>query len=402
MTGAISMRTVLRGVIAKMRELAISVYLLGFKVLFTLFKLFPLKNKVTFLTSFPDNPMYIYKALKKQQVEVQVVFLCHQRCFDAFKKVSNLTYLVESRNLIHTIIGIYHLATSKQIVADNYYGFLAVTNFKKEVKCTQIWHSVGAIKQFGAEDPTNINRTPAALRRFEKVYHRFHQFAVGSDFMAAIFKKAFLADHAIFLKTGVPRTDFFFNEERHHQIKTSLYQQNALLEKKKVILYAPTFRRYEDDASKIKLDIEKMYTTLKDEYVLLIKLHPAIKSTLDLNSKYPDFVFDYRHYPDINELLIITDVLITDYSSIPMEFVLFKRKMIFYAYDLEVYKNDNGLWEAYESSVPGPIALNTNEVIDAVLNWEVDLLQLDAYAEKWVTYCDGNASDSLVSELFCE
>lgn len=385
-----------------MRELAISIYLLGFKALFILFKAFPLKNKVTFLVSFPDNPMSIYKALQKQKIDIQPVFLCHEPCFKDFKKVSQSTYLAESRNIMHTLIGIYHLATSKHIVVDNYYGFLAVTKFKKDVKCTQIWHSVGAIKQFGALDPTNIHRTPTALRRFEKVYHRFDQFAIGSDFMGNIFKKAFLAEDAVFLKTGVPRTDFFFDEQQHHKIITSLYQQKPLLKKKKVILYAPTFRRYESDADNVKLDIKKMYASLKDEYVLLIKLHPSVKLALDLSSEYQNFVFDYSDHSDINALLIVTDILITDYSSIPMEFILLKRQMIFYAYDLQVYKNDNGLWEDYESSVPGPVALNTDEVIDAVLNVQADLLQLAAYAAKWAEYCDGNASESLVNGLFCK
>jgi CDP-glycerol glycerophosphotransferase (TagB/SpsB family) len=383
-----------------MRELAISIYLLGFKVLFTLFKLFPLKKKVTFLISFSDNSMYIYRELQRQKIDMEVVFLCNNRCFNEFKRINKSTYLVESKNLIHTIVGIYHIATSRQVIVDNYYGFLATINFKKDVKCTQIWHSAGAIKQFGAEDPTNVNRTPAALKRFKKVYDQFDQFAIGSDFMGDIFKKAFLVKEGIFLKTGIPRTDFFFDENKHSQIKKSLYKNNSLLEEKKVILYAPTFRRYEIDPENIRLDIKKMYEDLKGEYVLLIKLHPAIRLELDLSTEYQDFVFDYSNYADINELMIITDILITDYSSIPMEFVLLKRKMIFFAYDLEEYKKDTGLWEVYEASVPGPVVKNTDGIVDVILNHETDLTQLDAYAEKWTKYCDGNSSQRFVEEVF--
>ena len=366
-----------------MRELAISIYLFGFKMLFTLCKIFPLKNKVTFLVSFPDNPLYIYKMLQKQKIEIRSVFLCNYRCFDELRKVSKLTYLVESRNLLHTIIGIYHLATSEQLIVDNYYGFLAVSKFKKGVKCTQVWHSAGAIKQFGSEDPTNVNRAPTALSRFKKVYKQFNQFAIGSDFMGELFRKAFLVEDGVFLKTGIPRTDFFFDKVKHRQITASLYEGNSFLEEKKVILYAPTFRRYEEDASKLPLELEKMRAGLEGEYILLIKLHPAIKLELDLSGESQGFVFDYSDYPDINEMLIITDILITDYSSIPMEFVLLRRKMVFYAYDLEAYKNDNGLWEDYETFVPGPVAKNTDEVIDAILNHEVDFVQLEAYAKKW-------------------
>lgn len=385
-----------------MRELAISIYLLGFKVLFTFFKIFPLKKKVTFLVSFSDNSMYIYKELQRKKIDVEIIFLCNDRCFNEFKKINKFTYLIESRKLIHTVIGIYHIATSKQVIVDNYYGFLAAIKLKKDVRCTQIWHSAGAIKQFGAEDPTNVNRTPAALKRFKKVYDQFGQFAIGSDFMGDIFKKAFLVRQDVFLKTGIPRTDFFFNENKHSQIKESLYKNNSLLEEKKVILYAPTFRRYEIDPGNIHLDIQKMYAGLKGEYVLLIKLHPAIKLELDLSAEYQDFVFDYSSYLDISELMIITDILITDYSSIPMEFVLLKRKMIFFAYDLEEYKKDNGLWEVYETSVPGPIVKNTDGIVDAILNYKIDMPQLDAYAEKWTKYCDGSSSQRFVEEVFGE
>ena len=383
-----------------MRELAISIYLLGFKVVFTLFKLFPLKNKVTFVVSFPDNSMSIYKALQKQKIAVKVVFLCNNRCFDQFKKTDESTFLVESRHLIHTIVGIYHLATSKQVIVDNYYGFLAVTRFKKGVTCTQIWHAVGAIKQFGTQDPSNVSRTSAALKRFKQVYERFDQFAIGSSFMGDIFKEAFLVKEGVFLTTGIPRTDFFFDQEQHARIREHLYKENPLFKGKKVILYAPTFRKGETEMDKFPLDIKKMYASLSDNYVIIVKLHPLMKLNLDLVTKYQDFVFDLSNHPNINELLIITDILITDYSSIPMEFVLLKRKMIFFAYDLEDYKQENGFWEDYENSVPGPVVKDTNEVIDAVITHNIDLGQLDKYAKKWTEYCHGDASKKLIAELF--
>lgn len=382
-----------------MRELAISAYLLGFKFLFTCFKSLPIKNKVTFLISFPENPKYIFEEMKRQKIDLQSIFLCHNRIFHDFKQQHQPTYRVESKNLLHTLIGIYHLATSKQIIADNYYGFLAVTNFKKGVKCTQIWHSVGAIKQFGIMDPTNKNRHPRALKRFKKVYNRFDQYVIGSEEMANIFKKAFLATDATFIKTGVPRTDFFFDYKRHEYVK-KMQQDNSSLKDKKVILYAPTFRRSDGFDNRVVLDLLMMYEELKEEYVLLIKLHPSIKLDLQMDEKLREFVFDYSDYSDINELLIITDILITDYSSIPMEFVLLKRKMIFFAYDLADYELEVGLWEKYESSVPGIVAKNTDEIINEILNGSTDYELLDGYARKWTEFCQGNASEQVVKILF--
>jgi len=385
-----------------MREFAISIYLLGFKLLFSIFKLFPLKNKVTFLISFSENFFYIYEEMEKQNINIQTIFLCNPRTFPIFEKMGVPTYLLETTDTTQAIKNIYHLATSKHIIADNYYGLLAATKFKRAVTCTQIWHSVGAIKQFGALDPTNSTRTAAANKRFHKVYNRFDQFVIGSDFMGDIFKKAMPAPNATFLKTGVPRTDFFFNEARHEEARQYFHRINPFLSNKKIILYAPTFRNDEKSNDIIPLDLKKMHTAFRDDYILIVKRHPASIWKLDEMTRMPyfGFLFDYSNDPYVNDLLVLADILITDYSSLPMEFIFRKKKMIFYAYDLESYQLEAGLWEDYESSVPGPVVRDTDEVIEAVLDAEIDHSQFDDYAKKWIQYCDGKSSERLVKKLF--
>ena len=383
-----------------MRELIILIYLTCFKITFNICKLFPLKNKTTFLISFPENPLYLYDQLKKQNIDTSIVFLCQQRCLDTFNQTNELTYPIDGKNMIHFFRGIFHLATSKQIIADNYYGFLAITKFKPSVRCIQIWHAVGAIKQFGIKDPSNTNRTAKAIDRFKDVYARFDQIVVGSDFMGNIFKQAFLTDDKSILKLGVARTDFFFNREQQNDIKKVLYQANPLLKEKKVILYAPTFRKSKTTTVHFPLEISAMYESLKDDYLLILKLHPNVDIQTDFTKEYPDFLSDYSHYPTINNLLVITDILITDYSSIPMEFSFFKRKMIFYAYDLEQYQLEQGFWEDYEQSVPGPVVKNTAGIVDHILDNEIDIQKINSYAKKWTEYCDGKASKKLVMELF--
>lgn len=381
------------------RELIISIYLLCFKWLFELCKMFPLKRKVTFLVSFPENTMAMYQEMKRQKLDLQCVFLCHKRTLNAFNNLGEPTYLLESKNLIHTFVGIYHMATSTHVVADNYYGFLAVTTFKKSVRCIQIWHAVGAIKKFGAHDPTNVDRSPSARARFAAVYNRFDQFVIGADFMGDIFKEAFLAEDKTFLKTGVPRTDFFFDVDKHKDIIATFHTSNPLFKEKKVILYAPTFRKNEEK-NRINLDFKKLYEQLSDDFVFVIKCHPSVKISIDITGEYEDFIFDYSDYSDIAHLLVVSDLLITDYSSIPMEFATLKRPMIFYAYDLDDYQADHGLWEHYETSVPGPVVKNTDELIDGILQHDYPLELIDLYVKKWAEYCDGYASERLIHALF--
>src|SRR5699024_4343185 len=83
------------------------------------------------------------------------------------------------------------LATGKYIFIDNYHVVLAACNFRKDVTCTQLWHANGAVKYFGWRDKTIASRPDSAYKRFEKVYSRFHNFAVSSDEMAYIFGEAF-------------------------------------------------------------------------------------------------------------------------------------------------------------------------------------------------------------------
>lgn len=383
-----------------MREIIITLYLVGFKIIFNLCKLFPLKNKVVFLVSFAENQLYLYEQLKEEKLSVQTIFLCRQGCYQELKATGELTYLFETKQIGQTLKGIYHLATSKEIIVDNYYGFLATVKFKNSVRCTQIWHAAGAIKQFGMVDPTNKNRSSLALSRFKKVYQQFDCIVVGSEFMTTIYEQAFLAKSESFLRTGVPRTDFFFNEAQMTAVGESIYQDNPALKGKKVLLYAPTFRKGQDVVTELALDLAKMDEALKAEYVLILKLHPQVSYDIDFSQLYPGFVFDYGSYPNVNDLLVVTDILISDYSSIPMEFAFLGRQMIFYAYDLEAYKDSNGLWEDYIHSMPGPVVKTTAEVIEAILNDKVDHEKIIQFSKKWNAYSTGTASEQLVDYLF--
>src|SRR5699024_2172673 len=106
---------------------------------------------------------------------------------------------------------IYHLATASHIILDNYYGFLAVANFKKNVKRVQVWHANGAFKRFGLEDLSNKKRSASAIRRFRKVYNNFTHIIVSSKHMENIFNQSFGDGARHYLKTGMPRTDFYFS-----------------------------------------------------------------------------------------------------------------------------------------------------------------------------------------------
>src|SRR5690606_31530072 len=119
----------------------------------------------------------------------KLIFINKKGCKIDFNSVATdnkKIYTFESLNFFHTFLSIYHLATSKYIFIDNYFGFLSAITFRKDVKCIQLWHAAGAIKKFGWSDPETLERHPKAKKRFQQVYDKFTYIPVGSIQMAEI------------------------------------------------------------------------------------------------------------------------------------------------------------------------------------------------------------------------
>lgn len=379
---------------AMVRELFITLYLLFYKVFFSLFSLFPIKNKVVFLASFVENNEYVYSKLK-ENFTGDIVFLCKNSCFSKMQQMGSATYLVEQGKIFDEIKAAYHLMTAKTIIVDNYFGLLAAAKFRNGVECIQIWHAVGAIKSFGFLDPFVQQRSNREKKRILSVYENFHKVVVGSKQFEKVFEQAFYTKEHQFLHFGYPRTDFFHDEKLQSQLKNDFFYKYPHFNNKKIILYAPTFRP-NNEQNRLALDIEKLYEQFGQDYVLLVRMHPSVTLPIE-NQKYTHFLYDFSKNITINELLVVTDYLITDYSSIPFEYSIYNKPMIFYPYDLEEYEKNPGLWDSYENIVPGPIAQNTEEIINIL-----KLNKFPDYAEfhlKWNEFCLGQSSEKLVSYI---
>lgn len=382
------------------REIAISIYLIIFNSIFAVFKRCPLKKKVVFVVSFSENNQSIYREMIRQDSSCRIIFLTTKQMYPNFSILRGAsTLLFEWRNPLQFIKGIYHLATSKMVLVDNYYGFLSQTKFRDSVQCVQLWHANGAIKKFGLKDPSIETRSKRAIQRFRKVYNRFDKVVVGSEAMAAIFKQAFGLEDQKIVRTGIPRTDIFFNQPKQTEITQNLYKQFPFLQTKKVILYAPTYRENDLLNFQLKLNLSELMSQLQEGYVLIIKLHPAIKGELTIPIEIDHLVYDFSQYQSMNELLFVSDILITDYSSIPFEYSLLNRPIIFYLYDLEEYMEERGLWEDYLEFLPGPIAYTTEQIGEIIKSENVDYEKISRFSEKWNEYSKGVSSENIVSMI---
>lgn len=383
-----------------MKELLIALYLGVFKLLFSLFKLFPLKNKTVFLSTFGDNAFFVGRELAMSSSQ-SLIFINSPKCKEDFSIIptnQKKFYSTNPLNVSDFLHSIYHMATSKYIFIDNYVGALAALHFKKEVKCIQLWHAAGAVKKFGWSDPDTFKRSVRAKKRFQKVYNKFQYIPVGSKHMAEIFSEAFHLSQKHFLYTGVPQTDFYFDENLKQNALSRIYDHYPQLKGKKVILYAPTFRKDGLRKMNMEYDIKLFLDSVDDNHVLVIRIHPSVHDAARI--PISPRVLLASDYPQIKDLLLASDILVTDYSSIPVEFSLLQRKMIFFTYDLEVYNDTQGLWSMNDLSFPGPVARTTAEVIAHIKDPHIDYSKINRFRDHWNEFSNGASARRLINAVY--
>lgn len=165
------------------------------------------------------------------------------------------------------------------------------------------------------------------------------------------------------------------------------------LKGKKLVLYAPTFRDKEADEPKVYLDIDKMARELSDEYVIGLRLHPFVASRFVLSDDFQGKVVNFSSYDNLNTLLMATDILITDYSSIIFEYCVLGRPILFFAYDLEEFSDyGRGFYRDYKEYVPGPVLETTEELIEVIKKEDYKLHKLQSFFEESYLYTDGESS----------
>lgn len=283
---------------------------------------------------------------------------------------------------------------------------------KKNQVFLQCWHGT-PLKRLGYDllhYDNQLNTVKDMQKRYKTETEKITYFLSPSKYASEVFTSGWnlkgFGKENIIVEKGYPRNDFLFNytEQDVKDIKQKIIGEDT---QKKIILYAPTYRANQHKSGvgyvyKEEVDFTKMREKLGQDFIILFRPHYFVANAFDFE-KYKGFVYNVSEVDDINELYIISDMLITDYSSVFFDYANLKRPLIFYMYDLEHYRDkSNGFYFDVEKELPGKIIRTDDELIDEIKRLDKDFKYDEKYKrfnEKFNYLDDGNASKRVVEEI---
>lgn len=366
-----------------MKEFFYSLYALLFNISV---RLFPLKeNRVCFLSmhneGFCDSLGSVCEKLREKRSDMEAVFITREDLSvkNPFRLLS--FFLVKSRLL----------ATSKYVFLNDNFMPMGRLNFKDDAVITQLWHAEGAFKKFGfhISQPENVRKAEAEANK------KLTYVVCSGEGVREIYAGAFGTSKEQVLALGAPRCDYLISEENRKNAKAELEALYPQTKGKRVVLYAPTFRDTKEGNLELlrRFDTKKCTEKLGDDYVLFVKLHPQVHESCVVTN-----AVDVTEYDDVRKLALFCDVLITDYSSICIDFSFLDKKTVFFAYDLEEYKTKRDFYFDYEAYVPGRVARTVEECIEAVRG-DFDAERNKRFKEMNFSFFDDKSAERVIDKI---
>lgn len=292
------------------------------------------------------------------------------------------------------------IATAKYVFISEGSNILSSFKMRPETKMIQLWHGCGAFKRFGYSTADLIFGDTRKDMELFPSHKNYSLVTISSPEVKWAYEDAMnlKGKSEVIVDTGISRTDIFYNKKFIQAAYDKLYRLMPSAKGKKVILYSPTFRgRTATAVTPDLLNVEMFYEELNDDFVLLMKHHPIVKKLPKIPAVYSEFACDMSKIMTIEELLCVSDVCISDYSSLVFEYSLFEKPMIFFAYDIEEYYEWRGFYYPYDEFAPGPIVTTNKEMIECIKNLDkFDLTKVRDFREKFMKSCDGHATERIL------
>lgn len=362
----------------------------------------PVKENVilfeTFMAkNYSDSPKYIYEYIAQNHPEYECVWAINDGAKIPYgaKTVKRFSFQYA-----------YYLAVSKYLV----FNVRPPLWYRKreEQVFLETWHGT-PLKRLVFDQEEVTSASPKYKQQFYRQRKDWDFLVSANPFSTKTFRSCFLYEGEM-LEYGYPRNDILYWPNKD-EIAQQLKEKLGIPKDKKTILYAPTWRDDQHYGSgqykfELALDLQLMKERLQDDYVVLLRTHHYISDHIDV-SGLGDFVINLSSYDDISEIYLISDICITDYSSVFFDYANLKRPILFYTYDFDKYKNQlRGFYIDMNMEVPGPLLYTSEQVVQAIE--DIDEIteeykeRYDQFYDRFCCYDDGHASEHVAEAMLAK
>lgn len=337
---------------------------------YSLLKLLPIQNKITYISrqmnTVPKDFQMIINNFKQKDNTYKHVVLAKRIPSGMIGKVMYC---------FHILSQMYHIATSKVVLLDTYCIAVSILKQRDSLIVIQLWHALGAFKKFGYSILDQKEGSSSQVAEVMKMHHNYTYVLSSSEYASNFFAEAFHVEKEKVIIYPLPKTDLLLNNELKNNIINKIYSQYPILKDgRKVVVYAPTFRK--ETELQLKEGIVKLINNFDfNKHHLVIKTHPL--TTFNLND---DRVIEDHTFSSL-EFFHVADSIITDYSASLFEASLLNKPIYFYAFDYDEYMKDRNFYFDYKTTVPGKIYYNSRDLVLGLDNEEYDYKKLNDFKE---------------------
>jgi len=342
-------------------------------------------NKILFsnfgVKGYGGNPKYIAEELIRSGKDYKLVWMVDDK-----EKYHDFPCQIKVVNLYSKEF--YHEIATSHIWIDNVRKPQYMIKRKNQFYI-QLWHGAFPFKKIEWDAEGDLSKRYLSCAKYDSKI--IDLFVSGNSYFSNLIKNAFKYEGDI-LECGNPCNDLFFQE--NNDLVRKVFEYLKCNEEKRIVLYAPTFRNTIDANGYKKIDAHMVCNVLKEkygqEYIFVYRLHPNVKCNLELEKNE----YDATNYEDMQELLSVADILITDYSSIMIDFSLMHKPVFLYQDDRISYMQERDL---YFDDFPFPTAKNNNELVELLTRYDTsDENKINEFMSKYQFFDCGNASQSII------
>ena len=292
-----------------------------------------------------------------------------------------------------------YLGMADVVLMDDFQPMVYKVPLPDHVKVIQLWHASGAFKTVGY---SRLGK-PGGPTPFSRGHRLYTHAIVSSQHDVPFYAEAFGMPEDKVVPTGIPRMDMFFDEETKAAAAERAYEAVPQAREKNTILFAPTFRGtgpttayYDYDL----LDLEGLYEVCEQQdSIVIFKMHPFVPDAIEIPDVFADRFVDATELREVNDLLLVADLVITDYSSLVFEYSVLDRPMLFFAYDLEEYEAERDFYEPLAEFAPGKIVRTFPDLLEALAAGDFEQEKVAEFAREHFDHLDAGSSDRVIDDL---